>query len=1065
MVTVSTGELVCLYLSGIPSASVGQDDGTVPYACSVPGISDGIGTDATDSDLALLSELSDLVDDGLVEASVQSVEGLDGDRTVYELTPDGREHATALRADLAQEWITLRRDGGDRQVQLGDIGEHVDVGEQFAVDDPVVGAVAALDDEDRLVLETTRAGERFANRERELALLEATLFGAVTEHDDSQLDGPAGVTSHDEQPTNGIVLRGPTGIGKTSLVTEFARLIRDREGHVLTGSAGPGAGEPYGPIRSALMGGGAFDAAALFSEFDAGEADTESYEAQRRSLFVEVIEAIEAFLGDEPGLFFFDELQWADPATLEFLEVLVEQLSAPRALVVAAYNTELTDPDDKLAETIERAASAGALTCVDLDPLSQGHVESMMKWYLDAEEIPEAFVTAVDRRTGGNPLFVAESVRHLQDEGVIDDALEDVPTDPETVPLPETVEKVLATRLSKLAGEQLSLLQTAAVVGEQVPLAVLSRVTDKTEAALQDVATAFVDADLWEVDPAAEVPLTRTFRFGSAAIRDTVLDTMAGDRKETCHERVAEALLAARSPDEHGRHARVAYHYEQAGCIDDAIEQYRAAAAHAVDVYAHDSALESLDRAFELATEADESTIAVELALELARVRTVVGEYDRATDHAEYVREQAEDVEQCQLALFRLSQIAEARGQLEAAVELATEGLSQTPDAESTVVSQLLHAKCKAEWRQGRYDTALETARQQHDLAAVLDDPDLLADALHDLGTIRLQQGAYDEAEERFQTELELRRERGDRHGVAGLLNNLGIVSYRQLELEQAREYHEDALESYREIGSRHDVAACLVNLGLVLKAMEKYERGRSVLEESLETFRDLGNEPGVSATLTNLGLLASNQGDLDAAREYHTEGLAIARECENRHNEAENLDGLGVVAHERGDTTEARQYFEESLSIKRELGTKTNVADTLRSLGELALEGRDLDQAREHLLEAESHATEVGNDPLTATCRILLALVAIHDDDVASAEDWCNQALGTLSSTSEADDESVEAVEWLDELTADALDAGHDRLVHQWCAQALVTIDNLGIETGPYRDRFEQRLAEAAGD
>jgi tetratricopeptide (TPR) repeat protein len=1075
MVAVATGELVCLYLSTLPSGDAEADGSPVPYGCSVPGISDGIGSNATDSDLDLLSVLSDLVDEGFVEASVRSVEGLEGDRTVYQLTPDGRQHALELRSELSEEWITLRRDGGDRQVRLGDIGEHVDVGEHFAVDDPVVGAVAALDDEDRLVLETTRAGERFANRTAELGLLRATLLGEETNIDriaddstDADAEGedvePVSTIPDVDPSKNGIVIRGPTGIGKTSLVTEFARVVRDHEGHVLTGSAGPGAGEPYGPVRSALMGGGAFDAAALFSEFDAGEADTESYEAQRRSLFVEVTEAIETFVGNDPALLFLDELQWADPATLEFVEFLLEQVEAPTLLVVAAYNTELTEPEDKLVETVDRAQAEGTLQCIDLEPLSPAHLESMIKWYLDAETIPDAFATAVYRRTGGNPLFVAESVRHLEDEGVITEGLADVPTDPETIPLPETVEKVLATRLSRLAEEQLSLLQTAAVIGEQVPLSVLARVTDRTEAALQDVATAFVDADLWELDPAAEVPLSRAFRFGSAAIRDTVLDTMAEDRQKGSHERVAEALLAVRGQDEHGRHARVAYHYEQAECITEAIEQYRAAAEHAVDVYAHDSALESLDSAFELADGAEEET-AIELALELARVRTVVGEYDRATNHAEYVRDHTDDDEQVQLALFRLSQIAEAGGELERAVELATEGLTRTPDRESAVVCQLLHAKCKAEWRQGRYDTAFETARRQHELAASLDDPDLIADALHDLGTIRLQQGAYDQAEERFQTELEIRRERGDRHGVAGLLNNLGIVAYRQLELEKAREYHEEALQSYREIGSRHDVAACLVNLGLVLKAMEEYEQGRSVLEESLETFRDLGNRPGVSATLTNLGLLASNQGDLEAARQYHEEGLAIAHECENRHNEAENLDGLGVVAHERGDHEQAREFFEESLSIKRELGTRTNVADTLRSLGELALDNHDLELARDHLQEAEEHAEEVGNAPLAATCQILLALVAIHDEDPATAEDWCDQALGTLSSAGEADDESLEAIEWLDELTADALEAGHDRLAHQWCAQALVTIDSLDIDTDEIRDQFERRLAKAADE
>jgi tetratricopeptide (TPR) repeat protein len=681
---------------------------------------------------------------------------------------------------------------------------------------------------------------------------------------------------------------------------------------------------------------------------------------------------------------------------------------------------------------------------------------------LDVASVPAAFVDAIEELTGGNPLFVVECLRHLIDEGVLAPDSGTWPTDPTTMPLPETIDGIIETRLARLGDDELSVLQSAAVIGERVPLSVLATVTDRSEAELQEIASTFVEADLWTEVRAAELPLTRTFRFESAVARERVLETLSASDRRTRHESVAEALLSVNGQDEQDRHASVARQYERAGRIDSAIDHYQEAADHATDVYAHDCALASLERAHDLASEHDREATCSELLLEMAECWYLIGEYDRAAEQVKRVYDGTTDAELLQRALARLGKIAVAQGAFDRAIELAEEGIELTSGGEPTAVCRLLHVKCMAEWRQGQFETARETARRQHQLASEIEDRSLVADALHDLGTILLQQGAYEAAEGRFDEELSIRHELDDRHGVAKTLGNIGIVAQHQGDLEDTREYYERSLEGFSEVGSQYDVATVLNNLGTIALESGELDRAQVYLEESLECFRRLDIRDGIALVLTNIGNLARARGNVEAARSYHQDGLELARELGSRHLVAENVDGLGLLAAAEGDVHDARESFEESLAIKRDLGVTHGIAQTLADLGSVCLDMGAHDRARNHLEEAEQLAGQVGDPTLVADCRGQLGTLAVQEDDIQTASQWCEAAIEALEEAGTLGTDRAKPLDRLDELVSRAMDAGYDEAASDWCQRLTDLLDSRDDDVD--EERFADPRARSLG-
>src|SRR6266511_2541555 len=248
-----------------------------------------------------------------------------------------------------------------------------------------------------------------------------------------------------------VAVLGEPGIGKSRLLAEQAeRKLRRTVNAVLSEQRDP---EAVGWMTGQLLRlvGGAVQVGAT-RPLEDGDSSEEMLGVWRRFLY--------ALAGKRPLVLAVEDAQWADPALLDFLESLADPQLAPAAgsaplLVIVTARPELAERRPRLGG---RQRAAG--TTIRLEPLSDADTAALLAALLDHHSLAPEVCPELLARAGGNPLFAEEYVRMVRDRGASLRA-----PGGGTLPVPETVHGIVATRLDALPAAEKAVLQDAAVLG------------------------------------------------------------------------------------------------------------------------------------------------------------------------------------------------------------------------------------------------------------------------------------------------------------------------------------------------------------------------------------------------------------------------------------------------------------------------------------------------------------------------------------------------------------------------------------------------------------------------
>ena len=411
-----------------------------------------------------------------------------------------------------------------------------------------------------------------------------------------------------------MVVAGEAGSGKTRLLTELGREVHGAGATVLAGRCVDDGAVAFAPFTEALRpyaAGAALpewvvaELARLLPELGPRAEEPEGHpQDARHRLFEAVAAAIGHAARGGPLLLVVEDLHWADPATVQMLAHVLRTVGWAPMLVAGSLREE--DPHG-LHALLSDLRRERRLERVNLAGLSQHDVRVLAGEWL--EEPPSAeLAAAVRRRTGGNPLFVEELVRHLVESRAGDVVAA------ATTELPPGVHAVIDRRLERLPPGAARAVEIGAVAGEDFALPDIAAVSETRDDAVAEALEAAVAAGL--IDEAA-VP--GRYRFAHALVRESVLARLSATRRALLHRSLAAALEA-----QAGRAAEHARHLLDARPLVDAATAARAALRAAEDAkrrLAYEDAAELLDRAGDVEGDARLRT-EVLLALGDARQRS-----------------------------------------------------------------------------------------------------------------------------------------------------------------------------------------------------------------------------------------------------------------------------------------------------------------------------------------------------------------------------------------------------------------------------------------------------------
>jgi class 3 adenylate cyclase len=345
-----------------------------------------------------------------------------------------------------------------------------------------------------------------------------------------------------------VLISGEPGIGKTRLATHAALEAHAKGAAVLFGSSTEGLEAPYSPWRQALSHYVEHGPPEVIEAHVARHGNVlsrpspEIAEGDRYGLHAAVVDLLETAAREEPLVVVLDDLHWADPRTLDLLSHVVASTSTVGLLIVGTYRETELARGPRLTQLLGDLRRERDVHRIDLKGLGKDDVGALMEGAV-GQRLPEEARRLADeivRETDGNPFFVAEILRHLDESGAVapDESGRWALTGSlAELGLPKSIREVVTGRAARLGAETADLLSRAAVIGREFDLALLSRIVDQSE-----------DEILDRLDLAAEVALVNEsssagrFSFAHSLVNHVLSEELGAARRQQTHRRIAAAV-------------------------------------------------------------------------------------------------------------------------------------------------------------------------------------------------------------------------------------------------------------------------------------------------------------------------------------------------------------------------------------------------------------------------------------------------------------------------------------------------------------------------------------------
>ncbi|MGG6282666.1 trifunctional serine/threonine-protein kinase/ATP-binding protein/sensor histidine kinase [Leptolyngbya sp. AN03gr2] len=260
-----------------------------------------------------------------------------------------------------------------------------------------------------------------------------------------------------------------------------------------------------------------------------------------------------------PLVVFLDDLQWADLASLQLMQVLMEDSNKGYLLLIGTYRKEEVSPADPLMLTLEKIQQTGTLiNTIELAPLEPHHLNQMITEtlnYTPEQAVP--LTELVYHKTKGNPFFSRQFLKLLYEEKLIHFDFQlgtwnyDL-TQSKTVMLGDDLVAFMASQLQKLPQQTQALLKLAACIGNSFDLGILSAIAEQapTETA-SDLWNALQEELIFPTDDSYKVfqsddhpeSLTVQYRFAHDQIQQAAYQSISDDDKPATHLKIGKLLL------------------------------------------------------------------------------------------------------------------------------------------------------------------------------------------------------------------------------------------------------------------------------------------------------------------------------------------------------------------------------------------------------------------------------------------------------------------------------------------------------------------------------------------
>ncbi len=689
---------------------------------------------------------------------------------------------------------------------------------------------------------------------------------------------------------------------------------------------------------------------------------------QRRERILEALKRLLLREGQvQPLLVVFEDLHWIDSETQAVLDNLVGSLPAARIMLLVNYRPEYR----------HAWGSKTYYTQLRIDPLPPKSAEELLDALLGADTGLGPLKRLLVERTEGNPFFLEESVRTLVETKSLvgERGAYGLAKPLEGIQVPATVQAVLAARIDGLPPEEKHLVQTAAVIGKDVPFALLHAIADLPEEVVRRGLTLLQAAEfLYEATLFPDLE----YMFKHALTYEVAYGSLLQERRRVLHARIVEAIegLHAARLMEHVE--RLGYHALRGQQWEKAYSYFRQAGARAFARSANREAVACFEQALQaikhLPENPDILEQAIDVRFELRSALLPLGEVGKILTNLQEAKSLAENLKdqrrlgwvstymtiyfamqgnpkQAHIAGERAVAIAEMagdfglrvvagaymgwtyreRGDYKQAVECLCKTINATTGdlirerfgqtALPSVFARVILADCFAE--QGQFAEGRETAQEALRIAESVEQPFSLIMACWGIGGVHLESGELQKAISIHQRALELIRVWNIPTWFPRTAAQFGYALTLAGSLSEGMQLLEDGLKTGVAIPFMIGYSQWLTWLGEAHLLDGRTEEAVRAAEQALCRSRDNNERGYMAGALRLLGEIASypDRPDVEKAETYYREAMSLANELGMRPLMAHCHDGLGRLYRQIGRNDESQEYFAKAFAMFQEMG------------------------------------------------------------------------------------------------------------------------------------------------
>lgn len=614
-----------------------------------------------------------------------------------------------------------------------------------------------------------------------------------------------------------------------------------------------------------------------------------------------------------------EDAHWLDEDSKTFLRQLFRNVQhAPIGMIITSREPLPADLFD--------AESDEPQVIVQLRPLPHNQIQTFIEERLMAT-VTDELIDLLAERTDGNPFFMEQLLLYWQENTYLtpqEDGRLTIHKTAATIPL--DVRAVLMARIDQLVQEVRDVVQTAAILGREFELLILSHIL-REDLRLDEKVAEAERAAIWSAITEMQ------YLFKHALMRDIAYEMQLEARLRHLHLLAAQAFEQIFASDLGGVAVDLAFHYDRASDKRNAIHWYKVAGERAATGYANSEAIAYFTRAMELL---DDEALLERYDLLLKREHLHIFRGNREAQRADLdeiatlttqlddgspasVERQTEHSLREAIYLDLISSAAESAALAETAVSLA----QQTNDY--VRLTRAYIAWGKALWPQSLLKEAEDKLERALTLSQTHGLRELEGQAYRFLGVVLDLQGLFKESRQKSRASLQIFTEINNLDGIGSAYNNIGITYLKQGNYPEAQNALSQAYAHHHESGNRAGMGWNSGNLGFVYSQMGEFEKGLTYYERANEVFIELGDRWSQAMAQGHLGNIAERQGHFSKALSYHSNALSAFSALGYRQGVGNAKAALGSFWRRVGRYELGISLLTEALAIFAEIEAQRN--------------------------------------------------------------------------------------------------------------------------------------------